>query len=258
MPSFSHSGTTGDTFSSCVAVKVLGGGDFYLKLRNLENILPPGWTNKGTRHEGRMTEEDYEIMREFILHQPYINSFKPWNGEHIDYELEKAAQHLETNRFPRNFANQYAKSQGIDMDKYYQQLQVEPYMECREPRRFPGRPIVVNRTPHYQNGNETNSPMWREFIQEHDIQNYGVFVGLENEHAWFEDTFKIRVPHYRTPDYMELARVISGSELFICSMSSPCATALALGANMWVETRKNEPFERLEINFPGRTNIRYF
>ena len=85
-----------------------------------------------------------------------------------------------------------------------------------------------------------------------------MFVGIESEHAWFEDTFKVRVPHYRTPDYMELARVITGSELFVCSMSSPCATALALGANMWVETRKNETFERLEINYPGRTNIKYF
>lgn len=258
MPSFSHSGTTGDTFSSCVAAKILGGGDFYLKLRNLENILPPGWSNKGTRHEGRMTEEDYEVMREFMLHQPYINSFKPWNGEHIDYELEGAAKHLETNCFPRNFPNQHAIAQGIDITKYYQQLQVDPYMECREPRKFPGRPIVVNRTPHYQTGNQTESPLWKEFLDKESIKDQGVFVGLESEHAWFEETFKIQVPHYRTPDYMELARVISGSELFVCSMSSPCALALSLGSNMWMEVRKNEPFERLEVNYPGRTNIKYF
>jgi hypothetical protein len=258
MTTFSHSGTTGDTFSSCVAVKILGGGDFYLKLHNLENILPPGWTNKGTRHEGRMTQNDYDIMREFMLHQPYITSFEPWNGEHIDYELENASKHLETNRFPRNFPNQHALANGIDLDKYYTQLQVEPYMECREPRRFPGRPIVVNRTPHYQDGNQTHSVFWKELIEKENIRDRGVFVGIESEHAWFEDTFKVRVPHYRTPDYMELARVITGSELFVCSMSSPCATALALGANMWVETRKNETFERLEINYPGRTNIKYF
>ena len=85
-----------------------------------------------------------------------------------------------------------------------------------------------------------------------------VFVGLESEHAWFEETFKCFVPHYRTPDFMELARVIQGSELFVCSMSAPCALALAIGKTMWVETRKNESFERLEINYPGRMNIRYF
>jgi len=258
MNSFSHSGTTGDTFSSCVIPKILGGGDFYLRLNNLENILPPGWTNKGTRHEGRMTQHDYDIMREFMLHQSYINRFEVWNGEPIDYVLENAAKHLETGCFPRNFPNQHAKAQGINIEQYYQQLQVDPYMECREPRRFPGRPIVIHRAPHYQDGNQLVSPIWQQMIQEHDLQNNGVFVGLESEHIWFEDTFKITIPHYRTPDFMELARVITGSELFICSMSAPCATALALGSNMWVEIRKNEPFERLEINYPGRTNIKYF
>ena len=261
MTTFSHSGTTGDTFSSCVIPKILGGGDFYLRLHNLENMLREklGWgLAPGDRHSGRMTEHDYEIMREFMLHQPYINSFNIWKGEHIDYELENAAQHLETDRFPRNFPNQHAKAQGIDMDEHYNLLQVEPYMECREPRRFPGRPIVINRTPHYQNGNDLLNPVWVELIEKENIRDRGVFVGIESEHAWFEETFKVRVPHYRTPDFMELARVITGSELFVCSMSAPCATALALGHTMWVETRKNEPFERLEINYPGRTNIRYF
>ena len=76
MTTYSHSGTTGDTFCSLVIPKILGGGDFYLRLNNLENILPPGWSNKGTRHEGRMTEKDYEMMRELILHQPYIHCWK--------------------------------------------------------------------------------------------------------------------------------------------------------------------------------------
>lgn len=260
MTTFSHSGTTGDTFSSCVAVKILGGGDFYLRLHNLENMLNEklGWgLTPGSRHSGRMTEHDYEIMREFMLHQSYIHSFNPWNGEHIDYELENAALHLETNRFPRNFPNQHALAQGIDMDLNYRMLQVDPYMECREVRKFPGRPIVINRTPHYQDGNQLVSPFWKDMI-DRGLCDQAVFVGLESEHAWFEETYKCFVPHYRTPDFMELARVIQGSELFVCSMSAPCAVSLALGKNMWVETRKNEPFDRLEINYPGRMNIRYF
>lgn len=260
MTSFSHSGTTGDTFSSMVAVKILGGGDVYLKLHNLENMIQEklGWSlAPNDRHKGRMTQHDYEIMREFMLHQSYVSSFKPWNGEHIDYELENAALHLETGRFPRNFPNQHAKAQGIDMDLYHTQLQVQPYMECREIRKFPGRPIVINRTPHYQDGNQTISPIWANMIDK-GLCEQSVFVGLESEHAWFEETFKCFVPHYRTPDFMELARVIQGSELFICSMSAPCAVALALGKTMKIETRKNESTERLEVNYPYRMNIDYF
>jgi len=257
MLTFSHSGTTGDTFCSLVIPKILGGGEFYLKLHNLENILPAGWSNKGTRHEGRMTMEDYESMRELILHQPYISKFEPWNDQHIDYELEKAAQHLETTVRPRNFTNQYAVSQGMDPELYKRQLQVEPWMECRNPRKFPGRPIVIFRGPHYQSGNELRSPVWQDLI-DRGLCDQAVYVGLAEDHDWFENAFKIKVPHCRTPDYMELARIIAGSELFISSMSSPSALALCLGKTMWLETRKNEPWERHENNFPYRLNIRYF
>lgn len=258
MTTFSHSGTTGDTFSSCVAVKILGGGDFYLRLNNLQKMVTEklGWGDVG-RHAGRMTEDDYESMRELMLHQPYIHSFNIWKGEEIDYELEDACLHLETGTFPRNFPYQHALANGIDLKENFKELQMLPYMECREVRKFPGRPIVVHRSPHYQDGNQTESPVWQNYVKR-GLGELGVFVGLEEEHAWFEDTFKFRIPHYRTPDYMELARVIQGSELFICSMASPCALGLALGKTMMIETRKNEKMERLEVNYPYRLNIQYF
>lgn len=259
MTTFSHSGTTGDTFCALVAAKILGGGKFYLKLHNLENMLKEklGWSVQGGRHEGRMTMDDYESMRELVLHQKYVTDFKPWNGEAIDYELENAALHLNMTERPRNFSNQHAKAQGIDLQYYQRQLQMDPWMECREERKIPGRPIVIFRGPHYQDGNELNSPVWIDLVNR-GLAEQAVYVGQESDHAWFEDSLKVKVPHYRTPDYMELARVIQGSELFISSMSSPSALALCLGKTMWLETRKNEEWERHEYNYPLRLNIRYF
>lgn len=258
MTTFSHSGTTGDTFCSLVAMKILGGGDFYLRLNNLDNMIQEklGWSNAG-RHSGRMTQDDFESMRELMLHQPYIKSFNVYNDEHIDYELENAALHLEMSERPRNFSNQHAKAQNIDLKYNIRQLQMMPWMECREERKFPGRPIVVFRGPHYQEGNERLSPVWKDLI-DRGLCEQAVYVGLEEEHAWFEESFKCFIPHYKTPDFMELARVIQGSELFISSMSSPSALALCLGKTMWLETRKNEPWERHEYNYPYRLNIRYF
>jgi len=259
MTTFSHSGTTGDTFCSLVIPKILGGGDMYLKLNNLENILPPGWSNKGTRHEGRMTQDDFDMMEELIKHQPYINSFSVWSGEHIDVELERTAmdEFRETHIRPRNFSNQHAMANNLDVNFYKRQLQIEPWMECREERKIPGRPIVIFRGPHYQSGNELHSKTWQDFINR-GLCDQAVYVGVESEHAWFEDTFKVQIPHYRTPDFMELARVLKGSELFISSMSSPSALGLCLGTTMWVETRKNEQWERHEMNYPHRLNINYF
>jgi hypothetical protein len=258
MTTFSHSGTTGDTFFSLVAAKILGGGDFYLKLHNLDKVIQEklGWPNAG-RHSGRMTQEDYNVMKELMEHQSYINNFNVWNGESIDYELENAASHLETKIRPRNFSNQHAEAQGIDTKYHFRQLQIDPWMECREERKFTGRPIVIHRGPHYQEGNEVVSPAWKDMIDK-GLSEQAVFVGLESEHSWFEETFKTFIPHYRTPDFMELARVIKGSELFICSMASPCALSIALGKTMWIETRKNEPVDRLEVVYPYRINIRYF
>ena len=259
MTTFSHSGTTGDTFCALVIPKILGGGDFYLKLNNLEHVINTklGWSNKGNRHEGRMTQNDYDVMEELIKHQSYISDFKIWNGEAIDYELEDAYDHLETGFFPRNFSNQYALAAGIDPKKHYKELQMTPWMECREPKSIPGRPVVIHRSPNYQEGNPVDSPKWKGFIQR-GLAEQAVFVGGESDHAYFEDTFKVRVPHYRTPDWMELARIIQGSELMITSMGGPSALCLCLGKTMMLESRKNEKHERLEINYPSRINIQYF
>ena len=258
MTTFCHSGTTGDTFSSMVAVKILGGGDLYLKLHNLEKMVREklGWPDVG-RHKGRMTQEDYDVMREFVEHQPYINSFRVWDNEDIDHDLDNAALHHETGFFPRNFSNQHALANNIDAKYHFRQLQIDPWLECREERRFPGRPVVIHRTPNYQEGNERVSPAWKNFI-DRQVLEQAVFVGLESDHQYFEDCFKVKVPHYRTPDYMELARVIQGSELMITSMSSPLALAIGLGKSIFIETRKNEKHERLEVNYPFRLNIQYF
>ena len=259
MTTFSHSGTTGDTFCSLVIPKILGGGEFYLKLNNLEHVINTklGWSNKGNRHEGRMTADDYEVMRELIQHQRYITKFEIWNGQEIDHELEDAYDHLETGFFPRNFSNQYALAAGIDCKKHYKELQMMPWMECREPRTVPGRPIVIHRTPNYQEGNPVVSPRWQSFI-DRGLVEQAVFVGQEVDHDYFENLYKVRVPHYRTPDWMELARIISGSEMMITSMGGPSALALSLGKTMLLESRKNETHERLEINYPARLNIQYF
>ena len=258
MTTFSHSGTTGDTFCSLVIPKIVGGGEFYLKLNDLDRVIQEklGWPNAG-RHSGRMSQEDFDSMEELIKHQPYITDFKVWNGEKIDYELENAAAHLETKSRPRNFSNQHAEAQGIDTDYHIRALQIDPWMECREVRKFPGRPIVIFRSPNYQTGNELQSTVWMDLVNR-GLAEQAVYVGVESDHAWFEDSLKVKVPHYRTPDYMELARVIQGSELFISSMSSPSALALCLGKTMWLETRKGEPWERHENNYPNRLNIRYF
>jgi len=258
MKTFSHSGTTGDVFNSLSVVRALGGGHLYLKLHNLEQMVREklGWGDVGV-HRGRMRIEDFDSMRDFILHQPYISGFTVWQGEPVDYDLDEAARHHETGVFPRNFANQYARALGMDLDQYRIPLQVEPYMECREPIKIPGRPYVIFRGPRYQEGNAVESPQWRSWL-DWGLADQAVFIGLKEDHDWFCSTMNVSVPHHVTPTFYNMAQVIQGSEMLITSMSSPCAVGLALGKTMWIETRKNETLERLEVNYPWRPNIFYF
>jgi hypothetical protein len=258
MTTFCHSGSTGDLVTSLATVKVLGGGDFYLKLRNIDNVVLKylGWPSAGI-HSGRMTEKDFEDIREFVEHQPYISSFKIWQGEEIDYDLDRMAGGHNIPDFPRNFPNLYSRAVGVDPTGLIKELQIEPWMECRDPLKIPGKPIVVFRGPRYQEGNQLRSEKWQEWI-DWGLCDQAVFIGLPSDHEWFCKVFNIDIEHHITPTFWDMARVITGCEMLITSMSSPCALGLALGKTMWIETRKNIEIEKLEVNFPWRANVFYF
>jgi hypothetical protein len=255
---FTHSGTTGDTFLSLSVVKLLGGGDMYLRLHNMNNMIQQklGWPDAGI-HSGRMSQKDFDVIAELIRHQPYINKFEIYNGETWTHELEEVCRHHQVGRIPRNFSNQYARSQGIDLDANLKELQMYAWMECREPRKIPNKPIAIARNDHYQEGNEIDSPSWRNLINRGLLEQC-FFIGLDSDHAWFEDAFKVKVHHHKTPDFMEMARVISAAEMFVGNQSSPAGLAIALGKTCMIETRKNEKLDNNEIFYPFRTNIQYF
>jgi hypothetical protein len=258
MLTFSHSGGSGDIFLALSSVKALGGGHFYIKLRNMDRVVQEymGWPNAGV-HAGRMTEHDIEVMREFIEHQPYITGCSIWAGEPVDYDLDRMAAGHHIPDFPRNFPNLYARTVGLDPTQMVKQLQIEPWMECREPVKIPGKPVAVFRGPRYQEGNEIHSEQWQEWI-DWGLCDQAFYIGLPQDHQWFCDVFKVNIHHHVTPTFWDMARAIAGSEMLITSMSSPCAVGLALGKTMWIETRKNIEMERLEVNFPWRTNVFYF
>jgi hypothetical protein len=259
MKTFSHSGTTGDVFFSLAAIKALGGGHLYLKLYNMDKMIQEklGWPNAGD-HSGRMTEHDFEIMKDFILHQPYITGFSVWNGESIDYDLDNAGKWF-TNcpEFPHNNTNTHALACGLNPNDHIRTLQIDPWMECRIPIKIPGKPFVVFRQKRHNQGNEDCSTAWQEWI-DWGLCEQAVFVGLEEEHKWFCESHGITIDHYKTNTMWDLARVIAGCEMMFTSCSSPMVAGVALGKSMWIEVRKTVDIEKFEVNFPFRLNINYF
>jgi hypothetical protein len=89
--------------------------------------------------------------------------------------------------------------------------------------------VIINRTSRYQN------PWfpWKEIVQ-----HYGsriIFVGLHHEYTAFIKEYGI-VSYRETSDFLELARLIAGSRLFIGNQSSANAIAEGLKHNLIQET----------------------
>jgi hypothetical protein len=258
MSSFSHSGSTGDVFSSLALVRALGGGEYYLKLHNMDNVAALiGWG--AGRHSGRMTQGDFDFLAPIMEIQDCLTKFAAWNNEAIDYEFEKAVYHHQIPHWPRNFANQYATALNVDVEKHFRTLQIEPYVEVDKPTVIPGKPICISRNPFYLEGvpDVTKVDEWINWI-ERDLTEQAFFVGLPSDHAWFEDTMKVKVQYVPTSDGLELARLIAGAKMMIGNQSMPATLALGIGTTLWIETRKNVELEKNEIFYPYRSNVMYF
>lgn len=256
MKSFSHSGTFGDIIYSLAIIKNLGGGDLYLRLNNMDNmareVLGPH-ANAGA-HSGEMTQHQFDSLTTLITSQPYINSWKVWNGEDIDHALEYSGHEIVKQN--GNYSLGYARAQGINFENNYKEFMLDPWIEIKEPIRIPGRPIVVNRVNRHLYGCDPQLTGWKEFIRR-GLPDLGVYVGTASEHAWFEKTLGITIPHYPTPTVLECARVIAGAEQFIGSQSMCLSLAIALGKTFFCEARKDLPIQKNECYYV-RPNAHYF
>ena len=256
---FSHSGSTGDVISSIAVVNILGGGDYYLRLNNMDNIARSiGWGNAG-RHSGRMTQADFDFLSPLMSIQPMISAFRPWNGEHIDYEFEKAAHHHNPPGWPRSFTRQYADAMGLDLESNHLALDVHAFLHVDARYTVPNRPIMIARNKWYLDGVPDPSKVeaWDVWI-ESGIADQAFYCGLVEEHAWFCDTMKIDIPHIKTENALELARYMNGAEMVIANQSLAGTMAVSMGKTCWIETRKNTPLTNNEIYYPYKVNAHYF
>jgi hypothetical protein len=71
---FSQTWTFGDIIYSMIPIRLLGGGEFYLRFENLDNLCQNviGWRDGGS-HSGRMTQKDFDLLAPLIEAQPYLS-----------------------------------------------------------------------------------------------------------------------------------------------------------------------------------------
>ena len=217
-----------------------------------------GWGGAG-RHSGRMTQADFDSLAPLMRQQSYLTSFQVWQDQAIDWEFEQQVFHHNPPGWPRSFARQYASAVGLDIEQHHQQLDVQPWLEVDQAQTVPGRTIMIARNQWYLEGiaDPADVEAWRTWI-DWGLADQAYYVGHPEEHQWFENMMKIKIPYVKTSDCLELARLMRGAEMVIANQSMPGTMAVCMGKTAWIETRKNTTLENNEIYYPYRTNLHYF
>ena len=253
MTTFLHSGTAGDTIYSLAAVKRLGGGEFQIGIRNLERILPKyGYRAEDCDpvHRGRYTEKDYELLAPLIERQQYITKVTPWhhgdNKPDVDLDQYRSVLYR---TFEGNIVESYFRTFNLP----FTPADVEtPWLEAD---RVDEASIIVNSTSRYRDP-EAHST-WLQMCADADLAANGLFVGTPAEHDAFVQTTGCNIKYRPVRDFLELASIINGADLFLGNQSMALSIAIGLGKTSVVELHKIKPIQHRECYFP-RDNITYF
>lgn len=233
--------TFGDVIWSLCVIKILGGGNLYVKLNGLDDFCRTHmrWKDAGP-HSGRLTQQDYEFMEPLLKAQDYLKEVKVWTDQQDDYPI--LLDHWKFHQAERWRGNQtecYALTLGWNINdrEIKKKLLYEPWLTPVEPLKIPKKYIAVHRAERY-NYNGKPSEDWYSYF-ENGLEENGFFIGTDKEHADFEKMFGVKIYHQKVSNLLEMARYIQGSELIIANQSIHVAIAIALGKSYRLEIRKD-------------------
>lgn len=227
---FHHSGDMGDIIYSLIVMKILGGGVLFLSsdCRYPHPAAP----------RVRLTHPVSNLLTPFLAMQDYVwnAKFTPDLPYSCDVDLNafrlfyRAGQPLLMSTAP--LWKLHTKCFELDYPED------DPWLTVDKETIVPGRPIVVNLTNRYRN---LHFP-WLHLIKRYSDKM--AFVGLGDEYGRFNDLccgLGKTVPWVKTETVSDLARIISGSKVFIGNQSAPMAIALGLGKNVIQECWQGNP-----------------
>lgn len=222
---FSHTGHAGDVIYALPAMQALAAGreiHLYLEL----NQPNRDFTSKMKHPNGSvmLTERSVELFRPLMGSQPYIKHFGAKGDAPIHYDLT-AFRAFPFDYRMYSIARWYFLTFGVTADLG------KPWLHVTPDPRFQDR-IVIARSSRYHAPGISYC-----FLQAYPEP---VFVGVAEEY----EAMKKDIPHLQyqpVSDFLELARVIAGSRLFIGNQSFPFALAEATKANRLLEVYHQVP-----------------
>jgi hypothetical protein len=253
---FKHSGTLGDIVYGLALMKHYGGGEFYLHLGQVDWIGQHYYGNPpDPYHQGRMTDADFEFMREFMEAQEYVTKFSKLNDSvGITHNLDRFRPLFVGH--PANYITTYCMAFNITDPTEQVKVSDGPWLSVPNPKPIPGKPYVVNRTSRGFTTPGCNAA-WTSWKNE-GVDKESVFVGLPKEYEDFKQLTGWDLDFHPTKNMLELAEVIAGAEQFIGNQSVALSIAQGLRTPYAFEARGDLPIERNESYFPNHDNGDYF
>ena len=237
---FSHSGNLGDIIWSLPTVQHYGPGEMHLILGGVPAAIRK--YNNGPvfpEYEGRLSQKDYDLIAPLLEAQPYITKVQPYTDATVDYDLDKFRGTVGS-EFKTNFLDTFAQTFNF-LPSYEPWLHVTPH---------PVAKFVVTRTLRYRSNKTSTIPTWIQYIKSLGIAENGVFLGLPDEHKDFQELFNVTIPYYKCRDFLDMAEVIAGSEVFFSNQTFAYGVARGLGKTTVLEALSWRPLATNECYFP--------
>lgn len=221
---FGSSGDFGDIIYLLPLIQENGGGYLWLYDRP--------WTNRLSNR--------YHVIEPLLAAQPYLKAVALGNGRGVQFDMAtfrkvyRPDQTLVTSQSNHGRLAYRLKTARGD----------KPWLTAPLNTDARGR-VVIARSPRYHN----NLFPWKKLVAHYG--NAILFVGMKEEHEAFCRQFGVKVEHRVTKDFLDLAALIAGSDLFIGNQSSPYAVAEGLKHPRILECSLRVP----DCIFPNRGQI---
>ena len=202
---FFHSGDLGDVIYALPSMREMGGGEVYLNSRP--------WT-------AAMTSERAGVLRPLLEAQPYVGRVTHGDAPpgSVDFSTFRRGGLL------------YGVSLGELQSRWVAaKATFSPWLSAAKSPESAGR-IVCHRSPRYHN------PYFRWDEIGKKFGGRLLLVGMPQEVEALRGQLGFGAEHAPTKDYLALASLIAGADLFIGNQSSPMALAIGLGVPFVQET----------------------
>lgn len=222
---FFHVADIGDIIAALAIIKHMGGGSIVI------GPLP----NRPMSGRESMRGARYEALRPLLESQPYVKSVE-WVEEKPEGAVDFSD--FRKNHVPGdNLLKWQSRHVGLDNVPEDPWLTVDPI----------AGPAIFARSHRY------NNPRFPHRVC-FDKHPDAVFIGTADEHAAFQQHLGCSIPHRKTADFLEVARLMAGCERAFVGQSAPLWCALGVGAPIAMEVCPDESIQNCII---VRENIRF-